>query len=69
MNKLKEFRERYKLTQEDLAQKLKIDRSSVAKWESGENSPRLKYLFAMSKIFQCKIEDLIQFEEVRQNGD
>ena len=48
MNKVKEFRERYNLTQEDLAQKLKIDRSSVAKWESGENNPRLKYLFAMS---------------------
>ena len=63
MNKVKEFRVRYNLTQEDLAQKLKIDRSSVAKWESGENSPRLKYLVAMSKIFQCKIEDLIKFEE------
>ncbi len=63
MNKVKEFRERHGLTQEDLARRLKIDRSSVAKWESGENNPRLKYLFAMSKIFQCRIEDLVKFEE------
>lgn len=63
MNRIKKFRERYNLTQEDLAKKLKIDRSSVAKWERGENSPRLKYLFAMSKIFQCSIEDLIKFKE------
>jgi len=63
MNKVKEFREQHGLTQEDLARRLKIDRSSVAKWESGENKPRLKYLFAMSKIFQCRIEDLVKFEE------
>lgn len=63
MEKVKEFRERHSLTQEDLARRLKIDRSSVAKWESGENIPRLKYLVAMSKIFRCRIEDLVEFEE------
>lgn len=59
MNKIKEYRVRHGMTQEDLAQKLKLDRSSVAKWEVGENTPRLKHLLALSKIFQCTIEELV----------
>ena len=59
MNRIREYRERHGLTQEELARRLKIDRSSVAKWESGCNTPRLAHLLELAKIFRCSIDELI----------
>ena len=59
MSKIKEYRERHKLSQEELARKLGLDRSSVAKWESGRNKPRLNHLLDMTKIFNCSLDELV----------
>ncbi len=56
---LKEARNRAGLTQQDIADKLKIDRSSVAKWESGEVMPRADKLKQLSEILGCTIDDLL----------
>ena len=40
MNNLKSLRDQAKFTQEDVAVKLNIDRSTIAKWETGEAMPR-----------------------------
>lgn len=60
MSKLKELREKRKLTQEALANQLGIDRTTVAKWESGENMPRAGMLLALAKILRCKVDFLLQ---------
>ena len=65
MNKIREYRELYGLSQEELARRLGIDRSSVAKWESGCNKPTLNHLLELSKIFRCTIDDLIGLNERR----
>ena len=36
-NRIREYRKKNGFSQEDLAQLLGLDRSSIAKWESGEN--------------------------------
>ena len=59
MNKIREYRERHGLSQEELARRLGIDRSSVAKWESGCNTPRLAHLLKLAKIFRCSIDELV----------
>ena len=59
MNKIKAYRKRHGLSQEELARRLGIDRSSVAKWESGCNTPKLAHLLALAKIFHCSIDELI----------
>lgn len=50
MNKIKEYRERHELSQEELARRLGIDRSSVTKWENGSNTPRLAHLFNPPRV-------------------
>lgn len=65
MNKIKEYRERYELSQEELARRLGIDRSSVAKWESGCNTPTLNHLLELSKIFRCTIDELVGLNKRR----
>ena len=49
------------LTQSDLAEKLGVERSTVAKWESGAAAPRAVTLLRLAKILQCPAEEL--FEE------
>ena len=59
MSKIREYRERHELSQEELARRLGLDRSSVAKWESGRNKPRLNHLLSMMKIFNCSLDELV----------
>ena len=59
MNRIREYREKNGFSQEDLAQLLKLDRSSVAKWESGDNTPRTDRLIEMAKFFKCSIDELL----------
>lgn len=58
MNNIKNLRKKEKLTQIDLAKKLKIGQSTVAMWEAGEAMPRADKLPELAKILGCTIDDL-----------
>ena len=55
---IREKREQKGLRQEDVAQALEVDRSTVAKWETGEAMPRSDKLPELAKILDCSIDDL-----------
>ena len=59
---------RLKLTQEQLAKKLKTSRSNVANWENGQNNPSVDMLFKCSELFECSIAYLAGYSDSR-NGD
>ena len=46
------------LTQEDIALKLNVDRSAVAKWETGEAMPRADKLPELANVLGCTIDEL-----------
>ena len=56
---LKKIRILKKLSQEDLAEKVKVSRQSVSKWETGDAYPTMNNLLELCKIFHCKINDLV----------
>lgn len=58
-NKIKEFRIKHNLKQTDLANQLNVTRYAVAQWETDRTLPRAEILIQLSKIFKCKIDDLI----------
>lgn len=58
MNNLKEVREKANLTQEQLANLINVDRSTITKWETGEASPRSDKLSMLAKVLDCRIDDL-----------
>lgn len=58
MNNLKELREKANLTQESLAKLINVDRSTIAKWETGEASPRSDKLPTLANVLNCTIDDL-----------
>lgn len=57
------MRERAKLTQRELADVLGVERSTVAKWESGAAYPRASQLPALAKALSCSIDELYTGEE------
>ena len=48
------------LTQGELAELLGVDRSTVAKWETGKSTPRLPTLVEMARLYGCSVEKLIR---------
>ncbi len=59
MNKIREYRKQRKWTQEELAKRLGVERSAVAKWESGKSQPQAARLVALAEIFGCSVDGLL----------
>lgn len=60
MNKIRELRERKKMTQDEVARQVGVGRSTVAKWESGENLPRARQLISLASLFNVKVDALLR---------
>ncbi len=57
-NRIKEFRAKYNLTQQELANKVGVRRETIVFLEMGKYNPSLKLAFDISKIFWAKVEDI-----------
>ena len=55
---IKKYRKKKKMSQEELAQKIGYDRSSVAKWEIGALKPYAETLKAIANVLEVSIEQL-----------
>lgn len=62
--KLLTLRKANNLTQEQLAEKLDVSRQSVSKWESGQATPELEKIVAMSAIFDVTTDYLLKSSEI-----
>lgn len=58
MNEIAELRKKAELTQQELANVLHIDRSTVAKWETGAAFPTGNKLPLVAKALKCEIGEL-----------
>ncbi len=47
------------LSQEDAASALGIERSTIAKWETGKAKPRADKLPSIARLYGCSISDLL----------
>ena len=60
MNGIKKNRTTARITQVKLSELLGIDKSTVAKWETGESKPRADTLMKLAKIFDCSVDELLE---------
>ena len=58
--RIREERTKAGLSQEQLAGKLGVSRSAVAKWESGNGIPDIDNLITLSDMFSITIDELIR---------
>lgn len=61
-NRLKELREKFNLTQEELASKVGVSRQTIISLEKGRYSPSLILAFKLAKVFNLKIEEVFIFK-------
>ena len=56
---LKNLREKNKLTQDQLAERVLVTRQAVSRWETGETQPNTETLKLLSKEFNVSINTLL----------
>lgn len=54
------IREKSGMTQLELANRIGIDRSTIAKWESGVSLPRANLLPKLASILGCTVDELLR---------
>ena len=60
-NRLKELREKFDLTQEELAGKVSVSRQTILSLEKGRYSPSLILAYKLARVFDLTIEDVFIF--------
>lgn len=61
--RIKEFRARYNLTQEELAKKVGVRRETILFLEKGKYNPSLKLAFQIAKVLNSSVDELFTFEK------
>ena len=61
--RIKEFRARYDLTQEDLARKIGVRRETILFIENGKYIPSLKLAHDIAKVLKSSVDELFIFEK------
>ena len=60
-NRIREFRARYNLTQEELAKKVNVRRETIVFLEQNKYNPSLKLAHDLASVFSVAIEELFIF--------
>jgi len=62
-NRIKEYRAKQNLTQDDLARMVQVRRETIVFLEQGKYNPSLKLAHDIARVFGVKIEELFIFDE------
>lgn len=66
MNRIKQLREEFKITQQDLSDKLNCSKSVIGLYENETRKPSLEVLIKLSEIFNCSIDYLFCKTDIRK---
>jgi len=61
--KIKEYRAKYNMKQEQLAELVGARRETIIRIEKGQYNPSLKLAMDIAKVFEVTVEELFFFEE------
>lgn len=67
--KIFELRNKQKMSQGDLAEKLNVSRQSISKWETDASVPELDKLILLSDLFNITIDELVRDELPEKDTD
>ena len=65
--KIKEYRNKLKLTKDELAEKINRTQRQVSLIELGKSFPNPETLLNIAKVFNCDIKELFDFELLKEN--
>lgn len=59
--RIREYRLRDRMSQEELAQRVGVRRETIGNLENGKYNPSLKLAMDIAHVFGCTVEDLFTF--------
>lgn len=59
-NRIKEYRAKFDMKQEELAEKVGVRRETIGNLEKGRYNPSLVLAWKIAKVFNTSIEDVFQ---------
>ena len=60
-NRIKEYRARFDMKQEELAQLVGVSSAAVSKWETASALPDVALLCPLARALGCRVDELLQF--------
>ncbi len=61
--RIKNYRQKLKLSQEELAEKINVSRQAITKWENDSGIPDIDNLISLSKIMGISLDELVMGEK------
>lgn len=58
MNRIKEFRKKKKISQDDIAKAIKVKQNTISQWENEIRTPNVKQALQLAKILDTTVESL-----------
>jgi putative transcriptional regulator len=65
--RIKEFRARYDMTQDDLAKAVGVRRETIVFLEKGKYNPSLKLAYDVAKALHANIDELFIFDDAGES--
>ncbi len=64
LTRIKEYRAKFDMKQETLAELVGVRRETIGHLEKGKYNPSLKLAFDIAKVFNTTVEELFEFTDV-----
>ncbi len=62
-NRLKEYRARINVNQQEMGQLVNVSRQTISQIERGDYSPSVTLALKIAKVFNASVEDIFEYEE------
>ena len=63
ITKIKRYRDKYNMTQKELADRVHVRRETIVRLEQGKYNPSLKLAADIAKVFDTTIENILYSED------
>ena len=63
ITKIKRYRDKYNMTQKELADRVHVRRETIVRLEQGKYNPSLKLAADIAKVFDKTIENIFSYED------
>ena len=63
ITKIKRYRDKYNMTQKELADRVHVRRETIERLEQGKYNPSLKLAADIAKVFDTTIENIFSYED------
>ena len=67
--RIKNYRQRAGLSQEQLAEKINVSRQAITKWENDSGMPDIDNLILLSKVMEISLDELVMGEKGNDISD